>query len=156
MASGCYSISTLYNIFITAESYVGQRCYRRFIIYIPLVTFILVNQKPKVLFKTLFKNYNKTLKKLCELNISTLLVTDLIKEWTHKIFFIKNRLFIVYTGSQSNWYFFLKSLIAFHFYFRWSCTCSSNHFYTCVLYQRRGLLCSNISCSNNISCFAPS
>lgn len=38
----------------------------------------------------------------------------------------------------------------------WSCSCSSSFFYPCVLYQHRGLLCSYISCSNNISCFAPS
>ena len=38
----------------------------------------------------------------------------------------------------------------------WSCSCSSSYFYPCVLYQRRGLPCSYISCSNNISCFAPS
>jgi len=40
------------------------------------------------------------------------------------------------------------------FYFSWSCKCSSHHFYPCVLYQCRRVLCCYIPGGNNISCLA--
>lgn len=39
-------------------------------------------------------------------------------------------------------------------YFRWSCKCSSHHFYPCVLHQRRRVLCCYIPGGNNTSCLA--
>lgn len=39
-------------------------------------------------------------------------------------------------------------------YFSWSCKRSSHHFYPCVLYQRRRVLCCYIPGGNNTSCLA--